>query len=88
MIRDRVCAGIAAGLLVAGAMLSPAAASAQPVSNSTLEKECKKAGGTWESVPDGHGGTESSCAYRDNDGNKFRDFYKNGKYVGTDDVGR
>jgi hypothetical protein len=62
-------------------------AGAKP-SNGTLQRECHDAGGTWSSYPDGHGGSQSSCEYRDGDGHKHIDYYKNGSYVGTDDVGR
>jgi hypothetical protein len=84
MTRIHICSAIAAVALGLGTAFGAPAAVAKPVSNSTLKSECKDAGGTWESVPDGNGGTESSCKYRDIDGHQHIDYYKNGNFLGTD----
>lgn len=62
-------------------MLAPIA-HAEKLSENTIKSECASAGGTYSTVS--KGGTRfSTCTYKDNEGNKFRDYYMDGGYYST-----
>jgi hypothetical protein len=87
-IARRLCRLVAASLLAAavgiGALILSGAPAAHAIPESTIESECKAAGGTYTSVILSSGDRESSCCYTDIDGDKWCDVYHNGEYLGTD----
>jgi hypothetical protein len=59
-----------------------ATAHAEKLSEQTISSECKEAGGTYNTA--NKGGTQfSSCTYKDNEGNKYIDYYADGEYYST-----
>jgi len=81
---SRLGALSAATAIALGALISVAApiANAEKISEKTIKSECKSAGGTYTSVV--KGGTRfSTCDYKDNEGNGFRDYYADGGYYST-----
>jgi len=67
-----------------GALISATApiANAEKISEKTIKSECSSAGGSYSSVV--KGGTRfSTCDYKDNEGNGYRDYYANGSYYST-----
>jgi hypothetical protein len=73
---------LAAAVAIGATTLSAPAAHAIP--ESTIESECKAAGGTYTSGILSSGDRESTCCYTDIDGDKWCDWYLNGEYLGTD----
>jgi len=81
---SRLGAMTAAAAIALGALVSATApiANAEKISEKTIKSECKSAGGTYTSVV--KGGTRfSTCDYKDNEGNGFRDYYADGGYYST-----
>jgi spore coat protein U-like protein len=81
---SRLGALTAAGAIAFGALVSATApiANAEKISEKTIKSECSSAGGTYTSIV--KGGTRfSTCDYRDNEGNGFRDYYADGSYYST-----
>ena len=81
---SRVGAASTAAALALGALISVTApvANAEKINEKTIKSECKSAGGTYTSVV--KGGTRfSTCDYKDNEGNGFRDYYADGSYYST-----
>ncbi|WP_101946892.1 hypothetical protein [Mycobacterium sp. 3519A] len=81
---SRLGALTAAAAIALGALVSATApiANAEKISEKTIKSECKSAGGTYTSVV--KGGTRfSTCDYKDNEGNGFRDYYADGGYYST-----
>jgi hypothetical protein len=81
---SRLGALTAAAAIAVGALVSATApiANAEKISEKTIKSECASAGGTYTSVV--KGGTRfSTCDYKDNEGNGFRDYYNNGSYYST-----
>jgi spore coat protein U-like protein len=81
---SRIGAISAAAAIAFGALISTTApiASAEKINEKTIKSECKSAGGTYTSTV--KGGTRfSTCDYKDNEGNGFRDYYNNGEYYST-----
>ena len=76
---NRICAVT----LIAVVMVTVAApASAMPISENTIRRECRAAKGTY--VTDVRQGTRfSACYYRDIYGDEYADFYADGDYYGT-----
>ena len=72
-------AAIAFGVVVTAT--APIAA-AEKISEKTIKGECKSAGGSYTTVV--KGGTRfSTCDYKDNEGNGYRDYYADGSYYST-----
>lgn len=80
--RVRIVATTLAAGAIAVSALGPAlpAASAQPISQQTIKRECSEAGGSYQ----WWGNDTSTCTYRDIDGNLYRDYYVKGVYTHTD----
>jgi hypothetical protein len=81
---SRVGALSAAAAIAFGVVVTATApvASAEKISEKTIKSECKSAGGSYTSVV--KGGTRfSTCDYKDNEGNGFRDYYADGSYYST-----
>ena len=84
MHASRLGALTAATAIAFGALISATApiANAEKINEKTIKSECSSAGGTYTSVV--KGGTRfSTCDYKDNEGNGFRDYYANGSYYST-----
>ncbi|OBF33589.1 hypothetical protein A5724_18645 [Mycobacterium sp. ACS1612] len=81
---SRVGAWTGAAAIAVGALLSVTApiANAEKISEKTIKSECKSAGGTYTSVVK-QGMRFSTCDYKDNEGNGFRDYYADGSYYST-----
>ncbi len=74
-----VTAAAALGALIT--MTAPIA-HAEKLSENTIKSECASAGGSYTTTS--KGGTRfSTCTYKDNEGNKFRDYYQDGGYYST-----
>jgi hypothetical protein len=73
---------LAAAVTIGATILSAPAAHAIP--ESTIESECKAAGGTYTSGILSSGDRESTCCYTDVYGDQWCDVYLNGEYLGTD----
>jgi hypothetical protein len=74
----------AAAAVAFGALISATApvANAEKNSEETIKSECSSAGGSYSSVV--KGGTRfSTCDYKDNEGNGYRDYYADGSYYST-----
>jgi hypothetical protein len=74
----------AAAAVAFGALISATApiANAEKISEKTIKSECSSAGGSYSSVV--KGGTRfSTCDYKDNEGNGYRDYYADGSYYST-----
>lgn len=85
MKRTRLNRMIAAAVAVGAIIVTAPAAHAERISESTIKKECKAAGGTYSTrVIEGIGERHSSCTYADEDGDRWTDVYTNGEYQGTD----
>ena len=81
---SRLSALTAAGAVAIGALISATApiANAEKINEKTIKSECSSAGGSYTSVV--KGGTRfSTCDYKDNEGNGYRDYYANGEYYST-----
>lgn len=81
---SRLSALTAAGAIAFGALISATApiANAEKITEKTIKSECSSAGGTYTTTV--KGGTRfSTCDYKDNEGNGFRDYYNNGTYYST-----
>lgn len=81
---SRLSALTAAGAIAFGALFSATApiANAEKITEKTIKSECSSAGGTYTTTV--KGGTRfSTCDYKDNEGNGFRDYYNNGTYYST-----
>jgi hypothetical protein len=85
-IRTRflIGASLAAVALATGAMSSVASpvAHAKPISEKTIKKECKDAGGTYGTTVK-QGTRFSTCSYNDIDGDNYVDYYADGNYYST-----
>lgn len=79
-----VGASLAAAALATGALSSAAlpVAQAKPISEKTIKKECKDAGGTYTSTVK-EGTRFSTCSYSDIGGDKYVDYYADGNYYST-----
>jgi hypothetical protein len=66
---------------LAGTMLTAPAAYA--LTEQQIADECKTAGGTYTTSIAPDGSQDSACCYKDIKGNKYCDYYLNGKYLGT-----
>ena len=73
-----------------GALMSVATpiAAADKISEKTIKSECKDAGGTYTTVVKSGPMTKgsqrfSTCAYKDNEGNAYTDYYVDGTYSST-----
>ena len=72
----------AIGSAIAMVFLTAPAAHAEKIPEKTNKSECASAGGTYTTTV--QGGTRfSTCTYKDNEGNKFRDYYADGGYYST-----
>jgi hypothetical protein len=81
---SRLGALSAATAVALGALLSVTApiAGAEKISEKTIKSECASAGGSYSTTV--KGGTRfSTCDYKDNEGNGFRDYYADGGYYST-----
>ncbi|RDH74116.1 hypothetical protein DVS77_33325 [Mycolicibacterium moriokaense] len=74
-----IAAAAAMGALIA---LTAPTANAEKLSEKTIKSECASAGGTYTTTTSG-GTRFSTCTYKDNEGNKFRDYYADGGYYST-----
>jgi hypothetical protein len=74
----------AAGAIAFAALISATApiANAEKISEKTIKSECSSAGGSYTSVVK-QGMRFSTCSYKDNEGNGFRDYYADGSYYST-----
>jgi hypothetical protein len=84
MRTSRLGALTAAAAIALGALISATApiANAEKISEKTIKSECGSAGGTYTSMV--KGGTRfSTCDYKDNEGNGYRDYYADGSYYST-----
>nr|WP_090277202.1 hypothetical protein [Mycolicibacterium komanii]CRL71309.1 hypothetical protein CPGR_02354 [Mycolicibacterium komanii] len=84
MSRSRTTSLAVAAAAVLGALITTIApiAHAEKISEKTIRSECASAGGTYATTT--KGGTRfSTCDYKDNEGNKFRDYYMDGGYYST-----
>lgn len=84
MPRSRTTSLAVAAAAVLGALITTIApvAHAEKLSENTIKSECASAGGTYTTTS--KGGTRfSTCTYKDNEGNKFRDYYMDGGYYST-----
>ena len=84
MPRSRSTSLAVAATAVVGGLITMIApiAHAEKLSENTIKSECASAGGTYTTVS--KGGTRfSTCTYKDNEGNKFRDYYLDGGYYST-----
>ncbi|MFG1932794.1 hypothetical protein ACGFK1_19440 [Mycobacterium sp. NPDC048908] len=81
---SRLGALTAAAAIALGALVSATApiANAEKINEKTIKSECKSAGGTYTSVVK-QGTRFSTCDYKDNEGNGFRDYYADGSYYST-----
>jgi hypothetical protein len=69
-------AAIAFGVLITA---TAPIASAEKIPEKTIKSECASAGGSYSSVV--KSGTRfSTCDYKDNEGNGYRDYYADGSY--------
>jgi hypothetical protein len=67
---------------VAMMTVANAPASARPISENTIKRECKAANGSY-STSMVEGTRFSACAYRDIDGDLYTDYYVDGDYYST-----
>jgi len=84
MHASRLGALTAATAIAFGALISATApiANAEKISEKTIKSECSSAGGSYSTVV--KGGTRfSTCDYKDNEGNGYRDYYADGSYYST-----
>lgn len=84
MQRSRSTSLAVAAAAVMGALITMTApiAHAEKLSENTIKSECASAGGTYTTTS--KGGTRfSTCTYKDNEGNKYRDYYQDGNYYST-----
>jgi hypothetical protein len=66
------------------AVMILSAPAAYALTEQQIADECRAAGGTYTtSIDPGSGNQDSSCCYKDIKGNKYCDYYLNGKFVGT-----
>jgi hypothetical protein len=81
---SRLSALAAAGVMAFGALISATApiANAEKINEKTIKSECSSAGGSYTSITK-NGSRFSTCTYKDNEGNGFRDYYENGTYYST-----
>ena len=81
---SRLGAASAAIAIAFAALISATApiANAEKISEKTIKSECKSAGGTYSTVVK-EGTRFSTCDYKDNEGNGFRDYYADGSYYST-----
>ena len=81
---SRLGAVTAAAAIAFGALLSATApiANAEKISETTIKSECKSAGGTYGTIVK-QGTRFSTCDYKDNEGNGYRDYYADGEYYST-----
>lgn len=80
-IRKFAAATLAVGALAGGAAaLAAPMANARPISQSTIQRECGQAGGSYQWWGNG----TSTCTYQDIGGDTYRDYYINGVYTRTD----
>jgi hypothetical protein len=81
---SRLGALSAAAAIAVGAVITAAApiANAEKISEKTIKSECKSAGGTYGTVVK-QGTRFSTCDYKDNEGNGYRDYYADGEYYST-----
>jgi hypothetical protein len=84
MKRVRLGSILASAVVSVGAIaaLTAPAAHADKIPEKQIKSECADAGGTYTTTV--QGGTRfSTCTYKDNEGNKFRDYYADGGYYST-----
>ena len=81
---SRLSTVAAAGAIAFGALISVTApiANAEKIPEKTIKSECASAGGSYTSVVK-QGTRFSTCDYKDNEGNGFRDYYADGNYYST-----
>lgn len=74
----------AAGAIALGALVSATApiANAEKINEKTIKSECSSAGGSYTTTVK-QGMRFSTCDYKDNEGNGYRDYYANGEYYST-----
>ena len=67
-----------------GVLISATApvANAEKINEKTIKSECSSAGGSYSTTVKG-GMRFSTCDYKDNEGNGYRDYYANGEYYST-----
>jgi hypothetical protein len=84
MNRSFASALIIAVALALGALSSVASpvAQAKPISEKTIKKECKDAGGTYGTTVK-QGTRFSTCSYNDIGGDNYVDYYADGNYYST-----
>lgn len=84
MQRSRLTSLAATATIAVGAVFAAVApvAHAEKIPEKTIKSECASAGGTYGSIV--KGGTRfSTCDYKDNEGNGYRDYYADGSYYST-----
>ena len=84
MALSRLGAVTAGAVIAFGALLSATApiANAEKIPEKTIKSECKSAGGTYGTTVK-QGMRFSTCDYKDNEGNGYRDYYADGEYYST-----
>jgi hypothetical protein len=82
LTRSRAVRGaVVLGLTTAGVLFA-APAQAMPIGENTIRSECGAAGGVYGSATDA-GVRTSFCSYTDIYGDKWTDWYRNGRYRDT-----
>jgi hypothetical protein len=81
---SRLGALSAAAAIAFGAVITATApiASAEKIPEKTIKSECASAGGTYSTTVK-QGTRFSTCDYKDNEGNGYRDYYADGGYYST-----
>ena len=81
---SRLGALSAATAVAFGVLISATApiANAERIPEKTIKSECKSAGGTYGTTVK-QGMRFSTCDYKDNEGNGYRDYYADGEYYST-----
>ena len=80
--RSTSLAVVAAAAMGALLTLTAPVAHAEKLSEKTIKSDCSSAGGTYTTTTK-EGPRFSTCTYKDNEGNKFRDYYQDGGYYST-----
>src|SRR5262245_31909192 len=88
MIMSKWTSRVCAVTLTAVAMMTVAPASAMPISENTIRKECGLANGVYTTSVLYNRTTKkndrfSACTYQDSRGDVYTDLYTNGEYTGT-----
>ena len=84
MQRSRSTSLAVAAAAALGAVITMTApiAHAEKIPEKTIKSECASAGGSYSTTVKG-GMRFSTCDYKDNEGNGFRDYYAGGEYYST-----